>query len=90
MFGVIKNDKEIFITNNTANKLVIFYEQPDGSLARIRERKLGNTVYTIIARQKPNAKDTAFNITKRLIEQNADSLINTESLESCNSGGNKQ
>ena len=57
---------------------------------RIREQKLGNTVYTIIARQKSNAKETAFDITKRLIEQNAGSLINTEPLESCNSGGNKQ
>ncbi|MBO6263010.1 MAG: transposon-encoded TnpW family protein [Clostridia bacterium] len=57
---------------------------------RIREKQIGNTVYTIIARQKPNAKETAFDITKRLIEQNAESLINTESLESCNSGGNKQ
>ena len=77
-------------TNNTANNVVIYQEQPDGSLARIRERKIGNTVYTIIARQKPNAKETAFDITKRLIEQSADSLINTEPFESCNSGGKKQ
>ncbi|MBQ6980176.1 MAG: transposon-encoded TnpW family protein [Clostridia bacterium] len=78
------------ITNNTANNIVIYQEQPDGSLARIRERRIGNTVYTIIARQKPNAKETAFDITKRLIEQNADSLIYAEPLGSCNSGGIKQ
>ncbi|MBR1890890.1 MAG: hypothetical protein IJ811_00145 [Clostridia bacterium] len=44
----------------------------------------------MIARQKQNAKETAFDITKRLIEQNADSLIYTEPLGSCNSGGIKQ
>ncbi|MBR4237717.1 transposon-encoded TnpW family protein [bacterium] len=74
----------------TASSLINYYEQPDGSLTRIREKVIGNTVYIIIARQKPNAKETAFDITKRLIEQNADSLINTEPLGSCNSGGNKQ
>lgn len=79
-----------FITNIEANKIVIFTDDPNGSFMRIREKQIGNTVYTIIARQKPNAKETAFDITKRLIEQNAESLINTESLESCNSGGNKQ
>ena len=78
------------ITSNTANNVVIYQEQPDGSLARIRERMIGNTVYTITARQKQNAKETAFDITKRLIEQNVDSLINTEPLGSCNSGSNKQ
>ena len=57
---------------------------------RIRERELGNTIYTVIARQKANAKETAFDITKRLIENSADSLIHTEPLGSCNSGGNKQ
>ena len=73
-----------------ANKLVIYTDAPDGSLMRIRERELGNTIYTVIARQKANAKETAFDITKRLIENSADSLIHTEPLGSCNSGGNKQ
>jgi len=54
---------------------------------------IGNTVYTVIARQNPNAKLTAFEIMKRLIENSADSVsdepLTTKSLESCNSGGNK-
>ena len=70
--------------------MVIYTDAPDGSLMRIRERELGNTIYTVIARQKANAKETAFDITKRLIENSADSLIHTEPLGSCNSGGNKQ
>ena len=90
MRNKIQQFKGEIITSIEANKIVIFTDDPNGSFMRIRERKLGNTVYTIIARQKPNAKETAFDITKRLIEQNADSLINTEPLGSCNSGGNKQ
>ena len=70
--------------------MVIYTDAPDGSLMRIREIELGNTIYTVIARQKANAKETAFDITKRLIENSADSLIHTEPLGSCNSGGNKQ
>ena len=62
---------------------------------RIRELKIGNTTYYVISRQNPNAKSTAFDITKRLIESQAESLtddlsITTESLEGCNSGGKKQ
>ena len=73
-----------------ASRLIIYQEQPDGSLVRSREKKIGNTIYTVVARQKENAKETAFDITKRLIENSADSLIHTEPLGSCNSGGNKQ
>lgn len=69
-----------------ASKLIIYQEQPDGTLSRRREKKIGNTVYTVIARQKENARLTAFDITKRLIEQSADSLIQ-KPFESCNSGG---
>lgn len=62
---------------------------------RTRQVKIGKTIYTIISREKPNAKTTAFDTTKRLIESQAESLtddlsITTESLEGCNSGGNKQ
>ena len=62
---------------------------------RTREIKIGKTTYYIISRQNPNAKTSAFEITKRLIESQAESLtddlsITTESLEGCNSGGKKQ
>ena len=62
---------------------------------RSRQVKIGKTIYTIISREKPNAKSSAFDIIKRLIENQAESLtddlsIRAESLEGCNSGGNKQ
>ena len=62
---------------------------------RIRELKIGNTTYYVISRQNPNAKTSALDLTKRLIESQAESLtddlsITTESLEGCNSGGKKQ
>ena len=62
---------------------------------RSRQVKIGKTIYTIISREKPNAKSTAFDIAKRLITNQAESLVNdepitTESLEGCNSGGKKQ
>ena len=70
-----------------ANRLIIYQEQPDGSLVRSREKKIGNTIYTVVARQKENAKETAFDITKRLIERSAESLIQQKPFEGCNSGG---
>ena len=62
---------------------------------RTREIKIGNTTYCIISSQKPSAKSSAFDIAKRLITNQAESLVNdepitTESLEDCNSGGKKQ
>ena len=62
---------------------------------RIRELKIGNTTYYVISRQNPNAKTSALDLTKRLIESQAESLtddlsIRAESLEGCNSGGKKQ
>ena len=57
---------------------------------KYREQVIGNTVYTVVSRNKKNAKATAFEITKRLIERNSRQTLITESLESCNSGGNKQ
>jgi hypothetical protein len=62
---------------------------------RIREKKIDDTIYTIIARECPNAKETAFDITKRLIAHSAEELAERRSLtkasfEGCNSGGNKQ
>ena len=62
---------------------------------RIRELKIGNTTYYVISRQNPNAKASALDLTKRLIESQAESLtddlsVTTESLEGCNSGGKKQ
>ena len=62
---------------------------------RWRQVKIGKTIYTIVSREKPDAKTSAFDITKRLIESQAESLaddlsITTESLEGCNSGGKKQ
>ena len=62
---------------------------------RWRQVKIGKTIYTIVSREKTNAKTSAFDITKRLIESQAESLtddlsITTESLEGCYSGGKKQ
>ncbi len=60
---------------------------------RKRERKIGNTIYTVIAREKEGVKESSYEITKRLIEKGAKDLINQpttiESLEGCNSGGKK-
>ena len=77
------------------DKIVHYYDDENGNLVRSRQVKIGKTIYTIISREKPNAKSTAFDITKRLIESQAESLtddlsITTESLEGCNSGGKKQ
>lgn len=63
---------------------------------RVRERVYGNTIYTIIAKERPNAKETAFNIIKRLIENSVNSLVDKDAisindlLKGCNSGGKKQ
>lgn len=78
-----------------ADRLVYYSNDENGNLMRTRQVKIGRTIYTIISREKPNAKSTAFDTTKRLIESQAESLtedlsITTESLEGCNSGGNKQ
>ncbi len=58
---------------------------------------IGNTVYTVISRERTDADNTAFDITKRIIERNIDEalkppvrLSHKSSFESCNSGGNKQ
>ena len=74
----------------------IFYERDENwNCVRTREIKIGNTTYCIISSQKPSAKSSAFDIAKRLITNQAESLVNdepitTESLEDCNSGGKKQ
>lgn len=79
--------------------LSYYYEQENGSLVRSREKVIGNTVYTVVSREKLNADTTAFDITKRLIERNIDEVLqpsvpirlsHKQSLGSCNSGGNKQ
>ena len=77
-----------------------YYEEANGAFARTREQVIGNTVYTVISREKSNADNiTAFDITKRLLERNIDEalkpsvpirLSHKQSLGSCNSGGNKQ
>ncbi len=77
-----------------------YYEQENGAFVRSREKVIGNTVYTVISREKSNAETTtAFDITKRLIERNIDEVLqpsvpirlsHKQSLGSCNSGGNKQ
>ena len=77
------------------DKIVHYYDDENGNLVRSRQVKIGKTIYTIISREKPNAKSTAVDITKRLIESQAESLtddlsITTEWLEGCISGGNKQ
>ena len=105
MFCVVKIiDKEIIITENKKNinqvqpvvgSLIYYSDDENGNLMRTRQVKIGKTIYTIISREKPNAKSSAFDITKRLIENQVESLtedlsITTESLEGCNSGGNKQ
>ena len=77
------------------DRIVHFYDDENGNLVRSRQVQIGKTIYTIISREIPNAKTSAFDITKRLIESQAESLmddlsITTESLEGCNSGGKKQ
>ncbi len=97
------SDKEYIIKTNKATTpkadiLSYYYEQENGSLVRSREKVIGNTVYTVISREKTNADTTtAFDITKRLIERNIDEVLkpsvrlsHKQSLGSCNSGGNKQ
>ena len=79
---------------NCTNKVYYYEDGHPFCFIRKRERKIGNTVYTVISRQSEDAKETALSITKRLIERNAQEAIDqpqtTESLEGCNSGGNKQ
>ncbi|MGN0771045.1 MAG: hypothetical protein ACI4MI_00470, partial [Christensenellales bacterium] len=101
------NDKEIKITENqaktikttkpTASIFTYYLKQPNGEYIRSREKVIGNTVYTVISRERTDADNTAFDITKRIIERNIDEalkptvrLSHKSSFESCNSGGNKQ
>ena len=74
----------------TADPREYYSEEQDGTVFKYREQVIGNTVYTVVSRNKKNAKATAFEITKRLIERNSRQTLITEALESCNSGGNKQ
>ncbi len=67
-----------------------YSEEQDGTVFKYREQVIGNTVYTVISRNNRNAKATAFDITKRLIERNSREAFTTQSLEGCNSGGHKQ
>ena len=80
-------DKNITIT---ADPCVYYSEEQDGTVFKYREQVIGNTVYTVISRNNRNAKATAFDITKRLIERNSREAFTTQSLEGCNSGGHKQ
>lgn len=100
------DDKEIYITRNTANEKALrpaasiftrYFKEKNGRYVRSREKVIGNTVYTVISREKENAEATAFDITKKMIERNIDVALRPpvrsdykESFESCNSGGNKQ
>ena len=74
----------------TADPRVYYSEEQDGTIFKYREQVIGNTVYTVISRNNKNAKATAFDITKRLIERNSRQFSTTQSLEGCNSGGYKQ
>lgn len=99
-------DKEIYITKNTAKEKYLrpaasiftrYFKDKNGGYARSREKVIGNTVYTVISREKENAEATAFDITKKMIERNIGVALRPpvrseykESFESCKSGGNKQ
>lgn len=79
------------IITTQLSQYVIYEEQQDGSLKRKRTKIIGNTVYTVIAGEKPNARATAFDTVKRLIENGANSVLSiNDSLEGCHSGGNKE
>ena len=82
-----KTNKNITLT---ADPRVYYSEEQDGTIFKYREQVIGNTVYTVISRNNKNAKATAFDITKRLIERNSRKAFTTQSLEGCNSGGYKQ
>lgn len=88
------SDKEKTITDKnitlSADPCVYYSEEQDGTVFKYREQVIGNTVYTVISRNNRNAKATAFDITKRLIERNSREAFTTQSLEGCNSGGHKQ
>ncbi len=91
--NIEKNNKKTVAP--VADRLVHYCDDENGNLMRWRQVKIGKTIYTIVSRQNPNAKSTAFDTTKRLIESQAESLtddlsIRAESLEGCNSGGEKQ
>lgn len=85
-----KNIKKKVNVAPKVNPVVYYSEEPDGTVFKYREQAIGNTVYTVISRNNKNAKATAFDITKRLIERNSAQPFTTQSLEGCNSGGNKQ
>ena len=82
-----KTNKNITLT---ADPRVYYSEEQDGTIFKYREQVIGNTVYTVISRNNKNAKATAFDIAKRLIERNSRQASTTQSLEGCNSGGYKQ
>ena len=91
-FRIKRKKKTKTAKNNilTADPCVYYSEEQDGMVFKRREQVIGNTVYTVVSRNKKNAKATAFEITKKLIERNSRQTLITESLEGCNSGGNKQ
>jgi len=89
----IRRNRKTKTTKNitlTADSRVYYSEEQDGTVFKYREQVIGNTVYTVISRNNKNAKATAFDITKRLIERNSRQLSTPQSLEGCNSGGYKQ
>ncbi|MBE5750302.1 MAG: hypothetical protein E7346_05495 [Clostridiales bacterium] len=85
-------EKTIDIKNNN------IYYQVDENLnpVRIRQKQIGNTVYTIVSKQKGTATQTADEITKDLLRNSVPSFMEQlktdnkrNSLTGCNSGGKK-
>lgn len=77
MFGVIKNDKEIFITNNTAK---IIEDKEKSLWYDMRDEDI---TYIVVGAEKGGAKENPLKIIQRLIDRKADGLISGNNERTC-------
>lgn len=77
MFGVIKNDKEIFITNNTAK---IIEDKEKSLWYDMRDEDI---TYIVVGAEKGGTNENPLKIIQRLIDWKTDGLISGNIERTC-------
>ena len=77
MFGVIKNEKEIFITNNTAK---IIEDKEKSLWYDMRDEDI---TYIVVGAEKGGTKENPLKIIQRLIDRKADGLLSGSIERTC-------
>lgn len=78
MFGVIKNDKEIFITNNTAKNI-----ETDKETRLWYDMRDEDITYIVVGAEKGGTKENPLKIIQRLIDRKTDILISGNNERTC-------